>query len=69
MEVGTRIKVFKERCGDMYHKKGDWKTGVILKEYSNYYLVLLEDKYKECFFKSEVFGINEVVEPRQEENI
>ena len=64
MEIGEPIKVFKERCGDGYHKKGDWKSGVIIDIYPNFYLVTVEGKYKECFFKNEVYGINEVVEPR-----
>lgn len=55
-EVGSEVKVFKSRDFDTCHQKGEWKKGVILKKYSNFYLILIEGAYKECFYESEVYS-------------
>ena len=69
MEKGTRVKVFKEKDSDIYHKTLIKKTGTIIGEYPMFYLVLLDDNYRECFYKNEVYRINEDIEPEQERDI
>lgn len=65
MEAGTRVKVFKDSEFDIYHRNVVIKTGTIVKEYPRFYLVLLDGGYKECFYKNEVFRINEDIKPEQ----
>lgn len=65
MEAGTRVKVFKESEFDIYHRTLVVKTGTIIKEYPRFYLVLMDANYRECFYKNEVFRINEDIEPEQ----
>ena len=54
IEIGDKIKVFKERNSDTYHKQGEYKNGVVLGKYPNFYLVLIEDSYRECFRENEL---------------
>lgn len=68
MEIGTRIKFFEPKKGDTYHRKGKWKQGIILQKFPRFYLVLVEEKYKECFYENEVFLINENIESEWERN-
>lgn len=69
MDIGTRVKVFKEKEGDTYHRIGDWKKGIILQKLPNFYLVLLEGNYKECFYESEVFKLDEDINAGQEGDV
>lgn len=63
MEKGTRVKVYKEKEYDIYHRSFEIKTGTIIGEYPRFYLVLLDGNYRECFFKNEVFKIDEDIKP------
>lgn len=54
---GTKVKVFKEKNYDTYHKQGEYKNGVVLKKYPNFYLLLLEDSYRECFRENEIIEL------------
>ena len=56
--VGDKIKVFKERNSDTYHKQGEYKKGVVLAKYPKFYLVWLEDNYRECFRENELERID-----------
>lgn len=56
---GTKVKVFKEKYGDTYHRQVEEKTGVVLKKYPNFYMILLEDKYRECFKEYELMIMEE----------
>ena len=59
INIGDAVKVFKARDFDTCHQKGEWKKGVVLKKYPQFYLILIENAYKECFFESEVWLIND----------
>lgn len=54
IEIGDKIKVFKEKNSDTYHKQGAYKQGVVLAKYPNFCLVWLEDSYRECFRENEL---------------
>lgn len=69
MEIGTRIKFFEPKEGDTYHRKGKWKQGVILQIFPTFYLVLVENSYRECFHKDEVYDINVDIKSEQKRNI
>lgn len=62
IEIGDKIKVFKD--GDAYHKKGEWKKGVVLGKYPNFCLVMIEEKYRESFKESELIKNDKNNEPR-----
>lgn len=54
IEIGDEVTVFKEKNEDYYHKQGEYKKGIVLAKYPNFYLLQIEGKYKECFKRSEI---------------
>lgn len=68
IEIGTKVRVFKEKNNDTYHNnQGEWKFGTVIARYENYYSVKMDKgKYRESFKESEMEVISNVNDIKSE---